>query len=333
MFGEKPAFIERLPDFHERVTKLKNGKTRCALTALMIGESVDKLTDFDNVLDWIPLDYVQLLSLATGSLVGTPWIELRDAQGGLVCRLHTQQWIFPFFEGHVALDNFCRGGIGRLLQQAPKELEADLRTAIQLAVHGGQRNALLDDRKTYMFRAFDTLTQKHRKREQVDKISEEKRKKITKILNTAHEDILKLRTKKKSSDEAQAIAAIADKVHKASALKAIDYAEAILVFLEELGFCDAKVIRDQVTAKTWTGRYKKYRGAVIHQGRLHIDDGREELGEIYSFASHLHDILLRVLLKLTNYDGEYKRVIRMQENKSLDWVQPNTPASDLGYKK
>jgi len=48
--------------------------------------------------------------------------------------------------------------------------------------------------------------------------------------------------------------------------------------------------------------------------------------------NHLHDLLLRVLLKKVGYDGAYQSPIPpVMQRPSVDWVTPTTPAGLLGY--
>ncbi len=84
MFKDKLGFIEALPDYHDRQEKLINGTANIQLTAVLVGEVSDAQMNFEQVLHWIPLDFLLHLSLATGRLVGAPWIEIRDAEGSLV---------------------------------------------------------------------------------------------------------------------------------------------------------------------------------------------------------------------------------------------------------
>jgi hypothetical protein len=48
--------------------------------------------------------------------------------------------------------------------------------------------------------------------------------------------------------------------------------------------------------------------------------------------NHLHDLLLRVLLKTVGYDGPYQSPIPpLMQRRSVDWVTPATAAGLLGY--
>jgi hypothetical protein len=72
------GFIERLADYEARKDNLLNGKERYAVTAIMVGEVSDHSIEFADLDDWLPSEFLRLLSLASGSVVSAPWIEFRD---------------------------------------------------------------------------------------------------------------------------------------------------------------------------------------------------------------------------------------------------------------
>jgi hypothetical protein len=59
---------------------------------------------------------------------------------------------------------------------------------------------------------------------------------------------------------------------------------------------------------------------------------RDDLYTILRVMHHLHDLLLRIVLKTIGYDGPYQSPISPVMNRnSVDWVQPTTPPAMLGY--
>jgi hypothetical protein len=105
------GFIERLPDFPQRKEALKNSPY--AITALMnceIGES--QSTDLEELWKWFPIQFLDLLSLATGTRVSCPWIEFRDEHGDIVSRLHIPQWSRQYVDGHHIIYELVHQGIG-----------------------------------------------------------------------------------------------------------------------------------------------------------------------------------------------------------------------------
>ena len=71
---------------------------------------------------------------------------------------------------------------------------------------------------------------------------------------------------------------------------------------------------------------------MVHNGYLDIyrDDYEEE--EIEGVMIHLHDLLVRVILKLLGYDGTYQPTVAMSlSDRTVDWVTPATSPASLGY--
>ena len=117
--------------------------------------------------EWLPIDVLPLLSLATGSMVTSPWIELRDEQGGLVRRIHLQRGMHGQVLGHEAVAGFTRaGGINRFLQRAVRSSfwrSADFRALTTLGTVAGRRDgAFLEDLASCVFRAFEILARHYR---------------------------------------------------------------------------------------------------------------------------------------------------------------------------
>ena len=110
-------------------------------TAVMVGE-VDNdhaNTDLEDLERWLsPHGLLMLLTLATGTEVGSSWIELRDEQGRLVRRFHRRLHETRFSRGHRIVDELPfkdekrPTGTGYLLT---KGLRIE-RTGTECAAHG-----------------------------------------------------------------------------------------------------------------------------------------------------------------------------------------------------
>lgn len=85
-FEERPGFVERLPVYEELEDDLREGRTRSAATAVVVGEVGSRAArELD---DTFPSDVAALLSLATGAEVSAPSLEFRDQEGRLVRCVH-----------------------------------------------------------------------------------------------------------------------------------------------------------------------------------------------------------------------------------------------------
>ena len=117
-FLDEVGFIEALPDYKDREAKLINGEADKLITSVMVGEVGDNSIEPDDIFSWFPFYFVPLLSLATGTEVGIPWIEFRDESGALVRRLDPSFGLPKFAKGHKAIDESVDFGIGHLLTEA-----------------------------------------------------------------------------------------------------------------------------------------------------------------------------------------------------------------------
>ncbi len=82
--------------------------------------------------------------------------------------------------------------------------------------------------------------------------------------------------------------------------------------------------------RDWVGTLSYYRGAVFHEGFVDIDSPGTPVGEVLGFILHLHDLVVRVLLKIVVYGGTYQpRLIRGTAAESADWFKPGVRVDDL----
>lgn len=327
--GESLGFIEGILDYQERVNRLKNGESGPLITAVMVGNIEKRSTGFTDALGWLPLEHLHLLSLASGNLVGIPWVEFRTQNGDLVGRLHTQQWQGPFANGHITIDNFSAGGIGWLLTKAPDELGTELRTAIRLVVKGSQSIYYLEDKLAFLFRAADTLTKHLRTQTTIStptEIDEQLKVRAKKIVQEAGRQIRKIAEEGEDIDkvELERISQVVSGAMNKSPKKPNE-AHALILLAIELGLMDFAALPDE---DGWIQLYNKYRNQVIHESYLPSDYPAEEYIPLWT---HLQDLLIRVILKKLGYDGEYRKFIPLRENRRVDWVQDDTSTTELWY--
>lgn len=117
--SERLCFIERVADYAEREEQLQNGAQRL-ITAILVGElgnePVNSLSEFRS---WFPMETLSAIGFVSGVEVGYSWIEIRDAQGELIRRLHGTSWIPSFDTGDNLLGKHmgdAESGIGPFLR-------------------------------------------------------------------------------------------------------------------------------------------------------------------------------------------------------------------------
>jgi hypothetical protein len=86
--------------------------------------------------------------------------------------------------------------------------------------------------------------------------------------------------------------------------------------------------------KPWYGVLSHYRGVVMHSSYFDFERGLYDFQDVATVRSHLHDILIRIVLKMLFYDGTYQKAIQGSTGRyPLNWVNPNLKAKELGYEK
>jgi hypothetical protein len=337
--GRSLSFMEPLIDFEERKDRLENHQANNLITAVMVGRVGGKSIDFVQAIEWLPIDSIDLLSLATGTLVGIPWIEFRDANGHLVKRLHVGPiGQSDYHKGHAAIDV---RRLGQLLTQAPHELTPSLRVAIRHTVRGSNKGLGREDNFSHLVRALDTLCQASSlASSSIDPSRLIAIKQITKDASAAIRQVAEQAKAAGSLDEEKTIRNIvAQRVSTATNFEQRPkFDEAISLLLDNAKLPDAYIVESFYkvtlrldTRETLPAVLSMYRARSIHDNYFVLSDGTHDPRDITRIQRHLHDILLRLILKKLNYTGVYHSPIARGGEVPLDWVKPDTPASELGY--
>lgn len=353
------GFIENLPDFSERGGELIRGTETSRITAAMVGEVGPNPTDNDDEVEqWLrPLDLLSLLTLATGSEVGAPWIELRDGAGRLVRRIHRSLQETRYFAGHCVIGETpfpapgaITTGVGHLITKAVSESEefgeSFLRVAIAHLARSTYEHHPMDESLAHLCRALDSLCKKYEvaSRNLRKDLNDPEQKKATReIIDQARKKVERLaRTAKREGDldSNRVLTRIASRINSAADDDAY-FGDAVTNLLKKRGLPDATIAERYYAtnpragrAETWSKALSLYRGDVVHDAYLRFLDGQYDPHEILALINHLHDILARLILGILRYDGRYLPKVSTQTSVPfpVNWVQPDTPASRLGYK-
>lgn len=347
-YHDTAAYIEPLIDYAAREDALLAARQQRMVTAVMVGEQPGNHDSFDEIKDWLPLDLLPILGVATGSEVGAPWVELRDATGQLVKRLHVNFGTAPFAKGPAAVrDAIDNGGIGFLLSQAlksPHYGQSVLRVAAKYLIRGGRYNTSLEDQLDQLCRGFEGLC-KYYGFDQIDLagvLSQNDRTNVTTLLNDAWQRLRALATTTSAGGDATAaqnVHRIADKVknaHQKDRPFGISVAE---LAAQQFGFNDASLVDQHYQSnprsdgrESWCGVLSYYRGVVVHESYLGFGGAAYDIDDVWCIRCHLHDLLLRIILKMVDYSGTYQpTVMHMTAREGVDWVQSQSSAQVLGY--
>lgn len=341
-FQETQGFIEPLIDFNERKKNLYSGQVQRTITAVMVGEVGSESIDIDKLTNWLPFGLLPLLSLATGSEVGIPWIEFRDANGGLVRRIHKRFGQPKFSRGHTTISEQYNQETGYLLTCAQSSThygKAPLGSVIFDLVQSSSDSLTIEDKLNKICRAFDYLCQHYNLATQ----------NLLLGLNAHYQDIVKttLRSaEEKIRSEAQAASdsgqrellnTIADRTKNSSNIER-KFGLAVIKLLKELGLHDADIINAYYQSnpradgrKDWSSVLSSYRGIAVHTGDFSFQEQTYDIHDVVRITYHLYDILVRIVFKMLGYDRTYQPIIINQTSKPVDWVKADIQASELWY--
>ncbi|MHB8856954.1 MAG: hypothetical protein ACYC6K_10090 [Bellilinea sp.] len=336
-YKDRVGYIQPTIDYNEKAGKIKSGDIKQGITALMVSDIAPDM-DEENFSE----DCALLLSIAIGNPIACPWIEFRDKLGNLVSRKHVLTIKSEYKEGYAIISESNNLGISQLLSAA----------SIANAFHEDYYHVLLthlarlqsfsrqiEDHMDLLCRTFDFLGEVFDLGTQnlMDGLSLVEKQEINLILQDAVEKLeqLELQTDNYSKNKIQQIQdriINANNVSRAFGLTVMD-------LLAKFNLCDEQVMNNYYShqskreKRTWAGKLSMYRGTVIHNGYFQTRNGLHNFDEIIQTEDHLHDILVRIALKILNFEGNYQpRMIRpFVTDKTANWVTETTPAEELGY--
>jgi hypothetical protein len=335
-FGESVGYIQPLLDYNEKEEKLKSGQSKKCITALMISEVTSKLDEV-----WFPFDYTNLISFIRGTNVGAAWIEFRDDTGKLVSRKHIPQFETNYRKEYAIIDEAIHTGLGQLISLAsnsPEFGQSYFRVLIAHLVRLQPYSRHIEDQMDLLCRTFDTLCEKfgYSVQNLGKQLSEDYQTKIDNILAHARNEVQKL-SKNANFDIKPVLQQIESKISNAKNTERA-FGLAVIDLLKKYELPDIKImdkyyaLHPNVQGQSWVQTLTKYRGAAIHTG--YFAHEKYDIDNVLILEDHLHDILVRIALKVLDYQGTYQpRVIHhLVDEKTIYWIDEDTPATKLGYK-
>ena len=353
-FDKQIAFIEPLPDYSDRKEHLYNGIGKNKITSVMVGELGDNSIELENLGKWFPFGFLGVLGVATGSEVSASWIEFRSQDGHLVRRVHPSLRVPCFFRGHVAIDELFNIGIGSLLtnfQSISDHLdplkELYFTAAMENLIKGGLYDLTSEDKLSYIFRGLDGLCEKYnlKANDLRTELEPEQKDKVERIVN----DAIELAETRLSSLEKEVrsegkehqgdnINAILRKMKQNQPYFDTSYGRAVVRLLHKFHLNDAEVVESYYESnprwdrRKWIQVLPYYRGKTMHSGYFKFHENANYREDVPRISNHLHDILLRIILKMLDYKGTYHSTVkRIKSTDNVDWVLQDTKASELGY--
>lgn len=346
IFGE-PGFVEYVPGFKEIIAAQKDGDRSPRITAAMSGSTGGHGTAWDELRTWFPFDFLNLLSFASGTRVGAPWIEFADEQGHIVRRMHVQLGTTLWQGGQGFMDDVIhRGGLGLLLTCASNSTEFQksyFRVAMNHLLLGIRDSQPLEDRISHLTRALEGIASEFGFDQQylLEAADDEVKSKVKELLRKTGDEIISLATEQEALGRITVAASIRKVAERAMSNPANidrDFGLSVLSLLYHLGLHDSEVVdgfyavNPRPDRRKWHQVLSNYRGLTQHGDAFRFDQGEHSAVEVHRLASHLSDIIARILLIQIGYKGEYQRATaKWTDAKTTDWVTPQTPPIDLGY--
>jgi hypothetical protein len=331
----KPGFIEPLPDHASREKDLKEGRERCLVTAVMVGEVSNRVPPSAELRRWLPFGLLQLLSLTTGSKVGFPWVEFRDADGQLLRRVHVSSGRLSYTRGHAIMREWIHRGTGYLLSRAAASGKLDAEPTslvLNLLIAASSYSGYIEDRFDCLFRAIEALCRYYDLKRPAPLVSDPCRTKVAAILQQASAEVVRLKTI--NPDFAAALGRISARIGQAATPNP-RYGDMLVSLLDKFGLPDGEVMRAYSRRRhrryDWPQQIERIRHKLTHEGSLGLE--RRDLDKAMATLNHLLDIMLRIVFKMLDYDGHYQPPCLLgTADPAVDWVKPTTQARSLGYR-
>jgi len=325
------AFIQQLPGVGEGNEGIKPWSGETVLTAVAVVPIADSaIIDFRG---WFLNVFVRLIDFATGSVVGTPWIEVRDENGRLLRRLHLAiNQSKRSIDGYAAIRDAIHWQNGEFLTNAlssPEAREPFFSIALRHCCRAGVKGLSIEDQLAHIVRALECLCSRYgfSKQDLTGGLAPELNNAIRGVLDGARAEIRKLASTVGGPDRDQ-IERIAERARSAAQTDR-SFGLAVKSLLSNFALLDCEVLEPYFKTnpgpggRGWVESLSYYRGAIFHEGYIDFDAPGIPVGEVLGFIFHLHDLLVRVLLKIIGYRGIYQpRSIRGAAAETADWFRP-----------
>lgn len=279
-------------------------------------------------------------------------MEFVDADGSVLWR-HAINFGHPvFYRSRPVIDAEVHGGIGELLTRflsLPKGDRLYLRASMSHAMRGGLQSQDTEDRLANLFRGLESVCKAQGLAAQnlAHQLDGKNRALAEGVLEDAARNLRSAAASTRvrhDAQQAQALETIASRVRNANN-KDKNFGSQLRELLDRLGLHDAEAMEAHPRASAsgvtkasgvapagWLQTVNRCRNEVVHNGYLDIFCNAYDEEEIDGILIHLHDLLVRVVLKLLGYGGTYQPTVAMSlDSRTINWVRPNTPSDSLGY--
>lgn len=306
----EPGFIEPLPDYEARQTRVEAGET--VATAVMVGR-VRKGFDAAADQDWFPSDLVTLLGLATGRGVEVPFVELRGPSGELVARLHTSIGRATGERRRGLIEEPVDRSTGALLSAFLSSEHRDqpwLRVALRHLLSAFTGDMTVEDRLSHLFRTTEGLcVGLGLNRPRPLELSGDVRERVISSLDQCIDALDRIASSVPTPDR-ERLWGLKGRVQAVKSNQP-SFPTQLLELVERAALPDADWLRDfrfrtkiDGPAVAWAAAAGSYRNRIFHAA--FIDFEKYDIDNVMPFISHLSDVLVRVVFQLIGFEGQYK---------------------------
>ncbi len=331
-FQGAEVFIEAISNYEACSNQIKKDK-KPRTSAQMVG-NVPENADLNKYREWLPLDALNLLGLATGNRVSFAWIEILDETGIFILRIHPMYTIRDYSGQSAVIHEIFHRGDGELLTKGLALSEADAKD-----VRMNITQLLASIEAHYIEERFSCLTQaleSHTRNEKlIEDLSEDTKNKLTEIVKALSTKIGDLSHTLSDETEKETLEIFKNKTH--SLLESQEgFSKKLIRLLKDNHLLDCEVLKNiklKHKEKKWERIINYYRNIVVHEGVFSAEDHDYDVRLVLNLIKHLEDILIRLIFRKIGYLGKYqpRNAISNHIDSTVDWVTDTTSPNNLGY--
>ena len=214
-------------------------------------------------------------------------------------------------------------------------------------VKGGLYSLTSEDKLSHIFRGLDCLCERYqlKERDLRDDLDTKQRTQIEGAVRDAIKvvrkdlSILEKDARTNGKDvQGDAIRAISSRMGQIQPYFDRGFGRSVVNLMLQFGLNDGSVVESfykenpRWDKRKWIDVLPYYRGKTMHSGYFKFHENKNYRMDVPRIQKHLHDILLRIVLKILSYEGTYHPTVKnIRSNDHVDWVSRDTPASELGY--
>lgn len=330
-----PGFIEPLPDYRTRSERTLTGPAARCVTSVIVGNVGSDATGVDDLNRMLPGGVLEALRLATGRGVRAPWVDLRDAGGALVMRLHARHEVGGCAVGNKLIDERDHGTTGLLITQMLRSDHSDNPDFLVPFKRIGailDRDQGLEDQLARASSAAEGLCRYFglNPASMADlPLPDTQRDEVHRIIDTASAELRSYAATLANGEDKSFIERRAISMEGLKRLR-IGTTKQLLGLLDRFGLQDAQVLPTFSAKLKTSGElqsfekiFDEYRNRMAHGAYLRVES--YSVDTAWAFIHHITDILVRIVFSAIEFDGTYDPpCLFAAASETRQWATANT---------